>query len=599
MAFDFSKGTPVKTQGSAGGFAAKFAQGTPVKSSNALSNISVNKPKPDPNAFLGTSVSQNKIFGSSALGGFASGVTDSVVGTANNIAGPVKSGFGSLVDFLTGGSTHLKTEAQNESSAVGSGFTPKTTAEQVGNVVGQTAQFLAPVGGEEKAIVTASEYLPKAGEFLADEAGNLTKYGKAAAYGLRSLVRGTSAGVVAGVQSGSAKVGVEVGTATALTNPLLEKTGALLSGIYKHAMNFISGKPAEVVDAIWNSPEAGLKGVKDKTNVGIRDTVKTIQKYAADTYKSAVNKWGEDLKGIETKYSGAGNNVAYDLGQVKNIFSKNLSDFGISMKGEFGKGIDISNASTQTLGRVMSNAYRTVRDWTDNTPSGINTLASRLRTLGEKTKDEAAGSALNEIAGNMEKLLDNVPEVKSMRTDYAKTMQFLDDVNNYFKTGIKSDIKAGMNDEKVIEKVGTELATIFNDNKEVARQWIEGLVPGKAGIPGGKDMIAQQAGRIMSRGRSAGLPGSGGIYDRFTEAFTSKAAGWLTAKGAQLSQALSKMSTPEQAMFRELFTLAFGKGGSMPQLPSTQGNTMPQAGALSPISTGQSPANMPPQSMQQ
>lgn len=475
-------------------------------------------------------------------------------------------------------------------------LTPKNTTETIAKTGEQIGEFFVPAGVEEKVGTELAELIPKAGKFFADEAGNLTKFGKSAAYGIRSLTRGLAGGAVTTAQTGDPKAGAKVGGTIAALDIPVNWAGKLLGGVFKNLASFVSGKGKAVIDAITNDPEAALNGMKTDVATGLRKTTRALQQYASDTYKAAKDKYAADLEKIEEKYLPSnkdfmkqGNKSITPTGTqtlslqgIKSKLTSVFNDFGV--EGDFGKGFNFSNAPSASLERILNNAYTSIKNFTDITPKGINNLVRRLDGIAERTKLPEAISAMGQITKNIQDYLgERVPEIGQMNAKYAKSMKFLEDMNNYLKTGIKGGIKEGMNTESNIEKIGTEIATLFNNNKDIARQWISGL-------PNGEKYLSEQAGRMMEEGlRMSGLPGGGNMVSRALETIVPpKMTGWLVARGAQLSNILGKLAPAEQGILRELI---LGQGSPQDAADASSGGGQ---GAKNPASpTGQSGMQAP------
>lgn len=491
---------------------------------------------------------------------------------------------GSLVNWVMGKGFTPNAEGglNSEKSALKDVFNDKNlesknTSESVGKGIATVGEFFVPAGAEEMVSKDIIEAIPKAAEFLTDEAGNLTKFGKAAAYGIRSLTRGLSGGAVTAAQTGDLKEGAKMGGTIAALDIPLNWAGKLAEGIFSHLASFVSGKGKPIIDAIKSEPESALKGMQTDIGTGLRKTVRALQQYASDTYKIAKDKYAADLEKIEEKYLPSnkdfmkqGNKSITPTGTqtlslqgIKSKLTSVFNDFGV--EGDFGKGFNFSNAPSASLERILNNAYTSIKNFTDITPKGINNLIRRLDGIAERTKLPEAISAMGQITKNIQDYLgERVPEIGQMNAKYAKSMKFLEDMNNYLKTGIKGGIKEGMNSEGNIEKISNEIATIFNDHKEVARQWIEGM------LPEGKKIISEQAGRLMKNTGAAK-----NIFSKTLEAVPPRLVGWLTARGSQLSSILGKLNPAEQGIIREIFGHAMGdqdqavRGGTM-SAPPTQ-----------------------------
>lgn len=523
----------------------------------------------------------------------------SLFGKAKSVAGGLARGVArSGVDTVTGlatiGQDILGQTAGRVVNAVeGKGFTPSTgsdaqlpaaitpgtpentklttdqgTSEKIGDIIGTTAQFFLPSGLEEDAIAKGSEVLPKLGSWIADESGKLTTLGKATAYGLKALVRGTAAGAITTAQTGSLKKGAETGLAVGLVDAPITWAGKFLGGILKNAASIASGEGRQIIDTIVKDPENSLTGMKDDVANGLRKTAKAIRQYASDTYKNAISTYGKGLKDIEDKYLSSntnfmkqGNNVIgpdgnfpITLSGVKNKLTSVFQDFGAD--GNFTKGFTFDNTGSVNLKTVLKSAYNSIKNWTDISPTGLNTLTQRLQRIAENTKLPEAAAAVGKITSNIRDYMgEKIPEIADLNKGYAKTMQFLEDLDTHLSTGVKRGIREGMNTEQGMLDVTKKIAQLFGKDKETARQFI-------MGIPGGAQMIAEQAGRNVKQG----VVSLGGSIPRALSAMIpSKTVGYTTAKVAQyLPGILSKLAPVEQEFIKGLVSQFQGQNKTTP-----------------------------------
>ena len=498
---------------------------------------------------------------------FATGVAKSELGA---VAGLDKFGSG-LANWLTGKGfkpsegitgTDIGKKLLSDKNLESTGL-----AQSIGKYGTDIAQFFIPGGAEEEATAKVTSLLPKAGEMFFDAGGNLTKIGKAAEYGIESIMRGIGAAGVTTAQTGSPKAGATMGGITALLNTPIALGGKLLGGIFKNIASFTSGKGSDVINAITRDPSTALKGLGEDTATGLRNSSLAIKKYASDVYSAVKARYAQGLKDIESKYLPSaenfmkqGNNLItpegttpITLNGVKSTITSVFNQFGV--EGDFVKGFNFANAPTDALKRPLTNIYNKIKNFTDISPTGLHNLTQNLTDIANKTKDPQAIAVASQIADNIRTYMsEKIPEMKALNADYSQVSKFLENMDNYLSTGVKSGIKAGMQTEEGIVQTANKLAGLFGQNKELARQFIES-------IPGGAKWISEQAGRTIAEGQKlTGFAGGGGMFQRALEsAIPSKLTGWLTARGSQLSDILEKLTPAEQGIIRELFGHASGE----------------------------------------
>lgn len=520
--------------------------------------------------------------------GVAKGELSTLQGAGNLVLSPLKKIFNDK------SSTGLSDKTLN----------PEGTSQSIGKGAEQLAEFFVPGEAEENIINKGTKALPKISKFFADEAGNLTKVGKAAEYGLKGLVHGGTGGTISALQSGSAKTGAKVGGIIGLAEAPIALGGKLLGGIFKNLAAFSSGKGSEIINEIVNKPDAALKGMEGDTADSLKKSVTAVKKFAADTYDYAKKKYAENLEAVEKKYK----NIASDMsikkdvpaaernikGQfnnksnvgmttitpkkntnifqnadTKNMFNLSKSSFLSTMtkvfkdfgaEGSFSKGFDFSNSPTQESERVLKNAFKTMSNFNDISPTGLNNLARRIDGLAENTRVPEAKAALGQITQNIKKYLgDNIPEIKDMNAAYTKSLKFLEDLDTHLNTGLKGDIKKGMNTEQGMVETANKIAGLFGSNKELARKFI-------SGIPGVSDMIAEQAGREVAGGVTKVGFGKDNVVARLMEAvIPPKFIGKLTANTSKyLPGILQKLSPAEQGAIKDIFQMVNQRGTDNP-----------------------------------
>ena len=491
------------------------------------------------------------------------GVGQSIMDVAKPGAA-IASGVGKGVDFISGlfgKKTGLGDTAQRGSKQLEDITTSKNPAQEVGHVTGDIAQFFIPAGVEKSVIEKGTSLLPKLGEIFTDSAGNLSKVGKAAEYGIKALVHATSGGAVTTAQTGDIKQGLETGSIIGLADTPIALGAKFLGGILKNAASFVSGKGRDVINEIVSDPNAALKGISEDTAKGLNASVTAIKKFASDTYTAVKDRYAKGLADIEKKYLPSNapfmkqgvnlitpkDTIGITLKGVKDKVTSVFNSFGVD--GDFTKGFNFNNSPTDALKRPLTNIFNKIKGFTDITPTGINNLVQSLTDVAQKTRDPQAISVASQIASNLRTYLgERIPEIKVLNADYTKVSKFLEDMDTALSTGVKGDIKGGMTTLEGMIDTGKKLANIFGKDAEQAREFIKS-------IPGGSKWIAEQAGRTIAEGQKlSGFAGGGGMFKRALEsAIPPKLTGVVTAKVAQLAPMLAKLAPAEQGIIKELF----------------------------------------------
>ena len=371
---------------------------------------------------------------------FSKGVAKSGLRAAEGLF-QVGKGVADFVNPTTGTSNNLLGDRLTEEAA--------TTREGEGGGVltGDIAQFALP--GAAAARATRLSSLP-------------------VKLGSRALTSGT----VATAQSG--EVGKETAIATGaeialplagkyVVKPVVTALSKYSSGALKNIAGFLSGKGRDAVDRVFANPNDALKGmngdeVKVLSGMGreVRQAVKEIKQEAGSIFSRTVKEGNTKTKSIPMK-------------PLKTKLFSQLEE-ALDIKRLPNGKLKIENtALTSAEESQISKILNKVTLWSDNTPEGINKLATginKFRRGGEDTK------FFDLIVDNLRRTTrsyvgEAVPEIAKANSTYAAVMNQMDDVANILKTS------GPVSDEKGIRKTAEAMQLMFGSRKELQRKAID------------------------------------------------------------------------------------------------------------------------------
>lgn len=363
-----------------------------------------------------------------------------------------------------------------------------------------------------------------------------------------------------GAQGGTGADAATAGAVSTITQ-LAPYPVKFLGTIYKNLAGFVSGRGTDVIEQILKTPglaKEGMKGeatqlLKEETKKVIEQT-KALRTASSKNYETALkdieDNFEEVIKdfSVETKdgvnyikprkgtavvQDPAGNKFNLSLKGLKDALTKSLRGFGV--EGGTTTGFDFSNASLlpseQNIIRAVTDKINT---WTDFTPTGIN----RLRQTISGYARPASGSMekVNSIIYNMsnsvgEYLGERVPQIAEMNKRFSAEQQFIEELSTHLSSIGKID-KHGQIDPTEFKNVSTKIATLFNKNKELAREVLENL-------PGGQTILGTEAGRQLATDIPLSKASVGGDISSIIQSIIPpRAVGMTTALLGQISKKL-------------------------------------------------------------
>lgn len=301
--------------------------------------------------------------------------------------------------------------------------------------------------------------------------------------------------------------GAAVGGAIPVAGGALTLAKRFLGTVAKGAASSISGIGSDAIQAVVENPQAAKVGLRgDATKVltdlanQVRGKVSGLAKEAEDAYGQALEELPKRLgrtpevlqSGQKTTIRVGGNTYTLSMQGVKSNLTSQLRRFGVVInpkKAEF----DFLEApfigSEET---TLRKVFEVVNSWRDTSPKGLNDLAIKV---GQYRKSGTQSPELNAVIDAVKKGVreyagKRVPAVAELNLRYNRVKDFISAIdqelatNGAFKGGTAENIQTAK-----------RIATIFNKNKELARELVGRL-------ESGEDILATEAGRELSAGVS-------------------------------------------------------------------------------------------------
>lgn len=406
--------------------------------------------------------------GDTGLKGFATGFAKSGLNTLQNLGNMVLNPAKKLL-----GLEGVKTGVSEET------LTPQTSAEKVGKVTGDIAQFFIP-------------------------AGNITKATKGLSFIPRVLGRAGGDVAISGVQSGGDATDM---TTTGLTSVAFQSASPLLKvlgSIGKRTGAVLAGTGSDVIEQAIKTPRETSKAIKipalktiQEDTQNILSSVRKLSSDATENYGKALDELPKRLgrnpevitAGQKTTIKADGKTYTLSMQGVKSNLTETLRKYGVDVNPKKKTldflGTTLDNSEEKRLREV----FDVINQWKDTTPRGLNTLSTKLsnfKKAGEQSKQ--LNSIIGSISSNVRDYIGKrVPEVKALNDTFSTEKRFIDELDAYLSTG------EGFNTPENAKAVMGKIQTLFTKNKEVARNVLENL-------QGGQNILARQAGRELQSG---------------------------------------------------------------------------------------------------
>lgn len=415
------------------------------------------------------------------------------------------------------------------------------TAQKVGEVIGDVAQFAVPVGGEAKMAGLAEkaggllEKAPEAAEAV-KTVGNLAKKSpfiteKLLPFVQKSIGEGAEQFMRTGIQTGDTKdamTGAAMGVATPSINAgfkaagnvgrqVIETISSKLSGVPKEAIDYAISHPDGVRNAIREMAkdgELGAQKVLDNAQEAF-DAMKesrraayraNLEKVEQETMQMKNGQWYVK-RDITPKDVGEIPSLAGKEGQqwwvptdfsvkgVKDTITRTLKDFGADIKGKVAdlEKVPLPKGYKNDLQEVIDKVY----NWDDISPKGLDDLRENLgvfRKGGKATSllssaDKKFNKIVDDIYHNVSSYVgDRVPQIREMNKAYAAASEPIE--------RIAQELRLEQNPVTAMRK----LQNVFNPKSNVYRDLVTQL-----GEKGSRDLLSDISGLLMSKWTPEGL----------------------------------------------------------------------------------------------
>lgn len=384
--------------------------------------------------------------------GFGDRVKDFAIGAASGFSAPGRFLKNKVMNPILRGALGQDTAVATDAK----GYAPDTTSGKIGEFAGETVPF-AVTGGIVGSATKGAPLLARAG-----------------AQGINSFA----------IQSMNQQEINKSSFAAGATDAALPIAGRALKlggDVLKGLAGGLSGTGVDVIEAALERPGAAFKAAGDgssgalaKLSGEIRDGASRLYKKAGEDYAQAVASAGVNELPKEEVVDGVSKKLV-------ELADANITDEGLQL---------VDTPFTDVEERQLQKMYNTVTNWTDYTPQGVNTLATRISKFRRGAQDSAN---FDRVVDGVKRYVrgyvgDKFPEIKEAVTTFSDKMDLLDEINNVLKTTPELGSREG------VRKTAEALGRIFNANKEFSRNAINELEK-ELGI----DIIGTLAGQQLSQ----------------------------------------------------------------------------------------------------
>lgn len=415
-----------------------------------------------------------------SFGGDTSALDTSVLGRLSRFAGAAKGVAVGAVKEVTetlqevgqatlaapalipGGKTFAERRAEIKETT---GFRPEaleavTPAEEVGKVVGEVAEFVAPAGQ----IIKAS----KAAQFLVKEIVGGGKVASGAALAVRSLLEAAGFGAIGTAQKG------ELDISTAVVSGAFAPAGVALKPTARLVSNFLFGPKGTsgFVSRFKNPTEVGefLKSARrEPGGKNVEDVVTLLN----SAIKNVATKTGEIFGKAEEKIISAKISSKEVINKTKNLAQDALGVSKLTIE-------SIDDAVLESIEKSqMKNLLRLVDEHKDFTTQGVLKLKRQISKLFKGTERTKSGDRVITIVSNhLNKLIEGAdPIFRTATKEFAKTKTFLE------KLGVNIVGKAKLNVEQTANKLFQLAKDLDNPFKREATEKLLLELEKRSGVP--------------------------------------------------------------------------------------------------------------------
>lgn len=444
---------------------------------------------------------------------------------------------------LPGGPT--KQEQQQVAGASERALVPHGTVQNIAFAGEQIGEFFVPGTAPakvQKLIVGGT----KAGAVVKTLLGLTGKVGTESA--MSSIQRYLQTGDV----QQAALAGLGAGALSA-GGSALKPVAQFFGSILKNTAGAISGKGVTVIETVMQRPQAAGEALRQPVQAMgqiAQQTTKAVSKMRREV--SNVYGEGVDQLPLLTTYHTQRGGMATVMVDGKPVV---LTSLGVKQKltsklREFDVMVDPKARTFDFLESPLKGSEETqlkevfqiVNDWQDISPAGINRLATKISNYRGPDTSRTFNAIIDSVSSTARDYVgDRVPAVAKLNEEFAKRTKFLDAIDDILRTGQGTDPSAQL-------KTAQAIGTLFNTNKELAREFVQQLER-EAGI----DILGTEAGRQLASGITrTGTVFSDAIRTLVNTLITPKAVGQMAISAQRLKD---KIPQPVRAVGERIFGL--------------------------------------------
>jgi hypothetical protein len=344
---------------------------------------------------------------------------------------------------------------------------PTSAAQKAGYGAEKLAELTVPVGGAA-GIVSAAR-----------------KFGRAAELGAKALTSGADFAARTAVQSGGdVRKTAEAGAVGAVTPPILEGAGALIAKaapkIGRTAAAIIGGmigkEPEHVIRAFENPERVAGSMAKGVIPLDVRKkAISALGKFRQD-YQKTFAKGLESTKKLYPYGKTGKILVEREVNDATKGIPAIMRDFRVSVVNR-GQALDFDKLNSAIVSPAERNnirvAYKTIRNQTDFSVRGVESVAERLSALQRYT--EGAAPRTSAIIAKLHEAYDRAiattyPELGKLRGQYRADSAIADEIDSVLRS--VADKRASV---PAVTSAVRKLSNIFNEDNEAYLRAIQKL----------------------------------------------------------------------------------------------------------------------------
>jgi hypothetical protein len=314
----------------------------------------------------------------------------------------------------------------------------------------------------------------------------------------------------------SSVAGAAVGGALPVAGQAVSLVKRFLGVVGKGAAASLSGVGSDAIEAVIDNPRVAQQAMRsDATQTlsslasQVREKVSSFAREASDAYGEALEELPKRLgrnpkvlqAGQKTTIKVDGETFTLSMLGVKSKLTRSLREFDVLVDPRKKEFDFLQSPFRKSEENILKEVFEVIDQWRDTSPKGLNSLARKVgnyRKAGEQSPE--LNSIIDSIKSNVREYIgDRIPAARAMNQKYRQAKDFIAAIDQELATD--GAFKGGTAEQIATAK---KLATIFNKNKELARELVERL-------EGGDDILASEAGRELSAGVSRSTASIGDV----------------------------------------------------------------------------------------